>query len=88
MHRIILLSNDVERNPGPSLNTFNVCKIQMNRKKYFFATICRSPSQNTIGLRDFMENFELMLSKMASENPYCVIITGDFNVLSPQWWEK
>ena len=37
---------------------------------------------------DFVENFELMLSKMAAENPYCVTITGDFNARSPQWWEN
>ena len=65
-----------------------VCEIQLNRKKYFFATIYRSPSPSTTELVDFMENFELMLSKMAAENPYCVIITGDFNARSPQWWEN
>ena len=35
-----------------------------------------------------MINFELMLSKMHAENPYCVIITGDFNCRSTQWWES
>ena len=25
---------------------------------------------------------------MAAENPYCVIVTGDFNCRSPQWWEN
>ena len=35
-----------------------------------------------------MNNFELMLSKMSSENPYCVIITGDFNCRATNWWEN
>ena len=63
-----------------------VCEIQLNRKNYFFATIYRSPSQSATELVDFMENFEL--TKMAAENPYCVIITGDFNARCPQWWEN
>ncbi len=27
-----------------------------------------------------------MLSKMSGENPYCVILTGDFNCRSTNWW--
>ena len=34
-----------------------------------------------------MNIFELMLSKMSGENPYCAIITGDFNCRSANWWE-
>ena len=33
-----------------------------------------------------MLDFELMSSKMSNENPYGVIITGDFNCRSTQWW--
>ena len=29
-----------------------------------------------------------MLSRMSAVEPYCVIITGDFNCRSPQWWEN
>ena len=29
-----------------------------------------------------------MLSKMYAENPFCVIITGNFNCRSTQWWEN
>ena len=28
-----------------------------------------------------------MLSRMSGENPYCVIITGDFNCCATNWWE-
>ena len=35
-----------------------------------------------------MKYFELMLSKMSAENPLSVIVTGDFNCRSSQWWEN
>ena len=65
-----------------------VCEIQLNRRKYFFSLIDRSPSQTSDEFDTFMDNFELMLSRMSAEEPYCVIITGDFNCGSPQWWEN
>ena len=47
------------------------------------SVIYRSPSQDQ---SDF-DNFELLLSKMQAENPFCVVITGDFNCRSTQWWK-
>ena len=35
-----------------------------------------------------MNNFEIILSKLSAEDPQAVIITGDFNCRSPQWWEN
>ena len=75
----------------PDLVTLPECivyEIQLNRKKYFFAVIYRSPSQGPEEFDNFTLNFELMLSKMHAENPFCVIITGDFNCRSTQWWEN
>ena len=37
---------------------------------------------------DFTINFEMLLSKLHAENPHCVVITGDFNGRSTQWWEN
>ena len=34
-----------------------------------------------------MTNFELMLSKMSVENPFFLILTGNFNCHSTNWWE-
>ena len=65
-----------------------VCEVQLDKKKYFFTVLYRSPSQSQTEFQDFMNNFELMLSKMSGENPYCVIITGDFNCRSTNWWEN
>ena len=65
-----------------------VCEIQLNRKKYFFVVIYRSPSHDQSEFDDFTINFELLLSKLHAENPFCVVITGDFNCRSTQWWEN
>ena len=62
-------------------------EIQLNRKKYFFTVIYRSPSQDQSEFDSFTINFELTLSKMHAENPFCVIITGDFNCRSARWWK-
>ena len=64
-----------------------VYKIQVNVKKYFFAVIYRGPSQGPEEFDNFTINFELMLSKMHSESPFRIIITGDFNCRSTQWWK-
>ena len=75
----------------PDLVTLPECilyEIQLNRKKYFFAVIYRSPSQGPEEFDNFSMNFELMLSKMHAKNPFCIIITGDFNCRSTQWWEN
>ena len=64
-----------------------VCEIELSRKKYFFVVIYRSPSQDQSEFDNFTTNFELLLSKLHSENPFCIVITGDFNCCSTQWWE-
>ena len=71
-----------------TLPEYIVYEIQLNRKKYFFAVVYRRPSHNQNEFDNFTINFELMLSKMHAENPYCIIITGDFNCRSTQWWEN
>ena len=77
-----------ERSDLETLPECIVCEIQIKRKKYFFTVLYRSPSQSQAEYEEFTKNFDIMLSKMAAENPYCVIITGDFNARSPQWWEN
>ena len=77
-----------ERSDLVTLPECIVCEIQLNRRKYFFVVVYRSPSQDQGQFDNFMINFEMMLSKMHAENPYCVIITGDFNCRSTQWWES
>ena len=49
-----------------------VCEIQINKKKYFFVVIYRSPSQSQSEFDNFTINFELLLSKLHAENPFCI----------------
>ena len=64
-----------------------VSEIQL-QTKYFFVVLYRSPSQNQGEFDNFKLKFELLLSKIHAENPFCVVITGDFNCRSTQWWAK
>ena len=50
--------------------------------------IIKRPSQDQSDFDNFSINFELLLSKMQAENPFCVVITGDFNCRSTQWWKN
>jgi len=65
-----------------------ILEVHIHRKKYFFVVLYRSPSQTQSEFDTFMVKFELLLSKIYAENPFCVIITGDFNCRSTEWWEN
>ena len=63
-----------------------VCEIHINKRKYFFTVVYRAPNQDQDEFKSFTDNFELLISKMQLETPYCIVITGDFNCRSTQWW--
>ena len=64
-----------------------VCEIHMKIKEIFFhPVVYRAPSQDQDEFKSFSDNFELLISKMQSENPFSIVITGDFNCRSNQWW--
>ena len=65
-----------------------ILEVHIHGKKYFFVVLYRSPSQTQSEFDTFMIKFELLLSKIYAENPFCVIITGDFNCRSTEWWEN
>ena len=46
----------------------------------------RSPSQEESEFENFMTSFALLLSNLQSEQPFSIVITGDFNCRSNQWW--
>ena len=63
-----------------------VCELTIDRKRYFFVVLYRSLSDDQQEFDQFIENFELMLFRLSGEEPYAIIITGDFNSRFPQWW--
>ena len=65
-----------------------ICELQVDKRKYFFVVAYRSRSQDLGEYNNFTTNFEPMISKLLAENPHCLIIIGDFNCKSTQWWEN
>ena len=57
---------------------------QIPRKNYCFAVLYRSPSQTQSMFDIFTIKFQLLLSKIYAENPFCILITGDFNCRSTE----
>ena len=61
--------------------------ICFKKKKCFFTSFYRSPSQTSNEFEDFCTDLNLFLSNMSNDlNPACYIITGNFNVRFPQLW--
>ena len=71
-----------------TLQEYIASEIQLDGKKYFFAVLYRSPSQTAAEFQIVIKYFDILFFRMSAENPYAVIITGDFNCRSPQWWEN
>ena len=63
-----------------------VVKLTLSRKKLFFVVIYRSPSQSSDEFNLFLSRLELVVEHMRLEKPDCIILTGDFNRKTKQWW--
>ena len=63
-----------------------VTEINLNRQKIFFVVIYRSPNQNSENFNLFQENLQKVIDSMKNLKPYTIVITGDFNCRSSQWW--
>ena len=53
-----------------------------------FAVLYRCPSQNHVGFENSANTFEYMVSLLAAENLYGMIMTGDFNSRPSHWCEN
>ena len=63
-----------------------VCQISIKRKKIYFVVVYRSPSQTADEFNLFLNRLELTVENIQAKNPDCIIITGDFNCRTQQWW--
>ena len=52
----------------------------------FFVVIYRSPSQSSDEFDLFLSRLELVIEHMRHEKPDFIILTGDFNSKTKQWW--
>ena len=55
-----------------------VSKISLSRKKII--------SQDSEQFESFIDNLQLFFTNLRNENPHCIILIGDFNCRSSQWW--
>ena len=65
-----------------------VTKITIAHKKILFTAIYRSPGQNSEQFENFINKQQIALSRMQGEGPHSLILTGDFNCRSTQWWAQ
>ena len=87
----LYVKNSLPSKCHPDLAVLPQCiilEVQIQRKQIIFVVLYRSPGQTQSELDIFTKKFELLLSKIYAENFICVIITGDFNCRSTEWWEN
>ena len=63
-----------------------VCKIRIKRKKVYFVFVYRTPSQTVDEFNLFLDRLELTVENIQAKKPDCIIITGNFNRRTQQWW--
>ena len=52
-----------------------------------FISLYRSPNQSHDIFETFFDNFELNVDTIANKNPYLIVILGDFNAKSSNWYK-
>ena len=70
------------------INYLNECvmfELMLGEKLCNFIALYRSPSQSQDLLESFKENLELNLESAVQNNPFLVVLLGDFNVKSSYW---
>ena len=62
-------------------------EISFGGKICNFISLYCSPSQSSDTFKDFVDNLELNLDKIANKSPYLLVFFGDFNVKSSNWYK-
>ena len=60
--------------------------ISIRRKKVFFIAMYRSPNQSNEEFYVFYRRLQEIFDIIKDAKPYCVILTGDLNCRSKQFW--
>ena len=63
-------------------------EIKMKDKLCNFITLYRSPNQCQDDFESFINNFELNLDPVMTNNPFLTVILGDFNAKSSLWYNN
>ena len=73
------------------VNNVNECvifEVSIKNKRGYVVSLYRSPSQTQDEFDIFLISFEQMIGDIIAKNPLFVLITGDFNVRSTNWWKN
>ena len=62
-------------------------EISFGGKICNFISLYQSPSQSSDTFKDFADNLELNLDKIANKSPYLLVVLSDFNVKSSNWYK-
>ena len=63
-----------------------VAEISLRRKKVFIMVTYRHPNQTSDEFDFFLDGLQLTVDRIKNCKPHCIVITGDFNCKSKQWW--
>ena len=63
-----------------------ICEISIRRKKVFFIAMYRSPNQSNEESDAFYGRLQEIFDIIKDAKPHCVILTGDLNCRSKQFW--
>ena len=58
-----------------------ICEVSLQNWKGYIGVVYRSPSQNSTEFKNFLSDFDELLSKTASTKSLFTIILGDVNVI-------
>ena len=62
--------------------------MSIKNKKVCMGSLYRSPSQTQDQFDILLINFEQLIGDAIAKNPLFLLITGDFNVRSANWWKN
>ena len=63
-------------------------ELMVGDKPSNFIALYRSPSQSQDQFESFKENLGLNLESAVQNNPFLVVLLGDFNAKSNNWWKN
>ena len=63
-----------------------VTEISLRRRNVFFMVLYRHPNQTSDEFDLFLDRLQSTIDRIKSCTPHCIVITGDFDCRSNQWW--
>ena len=65
-----------------------VFQVLIANKLCNFISLYRSPSKPTGISYRFADNLELTLDEVDNHNPFLIVVLGDFNIKSENWYKR